>query len=120
MAIIFIQSSFPSIELPKLDLISFDKLIHSGVYGLLALLCSVSLIHQSKVKSFYESPFAWAFVFTIIYGASDEYHQTFVHNRSGEIPDWIADVIGAFVMVLVIKFFLSRRFNFLNRKILPN
>lgn len=34
---------------------------------------------------------------TVIYAASDEYHQTFVPGRSGEIKDVCIDTIGAFI-----------------------
>ena len=38
--------------------------------------------------------FFWAMLFCILYGASDEWHQSFVANRHSDAMDWIADVIG--------------------------
>jgi VanZ family protein len=103
MAIIFIQSSFPSVELPKVELIGFDKILHFGVYGLLVILCYISLTHQSKLALFSKSPYLWAVIITSIYGLTDEIHQYFVPNRSCEFQDWIADFIGALIGILLIK-----------------
>ena len=115
MTVIFIQSSFPSIELPPVEWISTDKVIHMGIYALFAILCYISLIHQDRVETFYKSPLIWTFIITSLYGASDEIHQTFVFSRSGELPDWVADVIGAGILVLIIRFFLKNRYNLFKR-----
>jgi len=110
MAIIFIQSSLPALTLPKVELISADKIAHMGVYGLLAILCYISLIHISQRNTFYYRALSWSMVITSLYGASDEFHQYFVPNRSSEIQDWLADFAGALVAVLIIKYFLQRKF----------
>ena len=110
LLIIFVQSSLPAIELPKIDVISSDKLIHIGVYGFLAVLCYISIIHISKSNIFSAKPFIWAFLITSIYGASDEIHQYFVPNRSAEVLDWAADVIGAIIVVLIIKYYLQNKY----------
>jgi VanZ family protein len=39
---------------------------------------------------------------TIAYGATDEFHQSFVANRHAELRDLRADAIGAFAAALVI------------------
>jgi len=116
MLIIFVQSSFPSIELPKVEFISTDKLIHMGVFGLLTALCYVSLIHIEKENMFSSKPFLWSFIICSLYGASDEIHQYFVPNRSSEIQDWLADVAGAIIMVLVIKYFLRKKYILFRRE----
>ena len=36
----------------------------------------------------------------LAYGASDEWHQSFVPGRSVDVADWIADAIGVVVGVL--------------------
>ncbi|MGD0652307.1 MAG: VanZ family protein [Verrucomicrobiia bacterium] len=38
-----------------------------------------------------------AFVITSAYGASDEFHQRFVPNRSCDVWDWAADTFGGFI-----------------------
>lgn len=116
MLIIFVQSSFPSITLPKVELFEIDKLVHMGVYGLLAALIYISLIHQNNFSVLSQNPVAWTIILTALYGASDEFHQTFVPNRSGELPDLLADIIGALLSILIIKYFLSAKISFLSRK----
>lgn len=113
--IIFIQSSFPAVELPKVEIISFDKIVHMGVFGLLAGLCYLSLIHLNRESTFTLNAFLWSAVITIIYGASDEFHQYFVPNRSSEVQDWLADVVGVLIMLLIIKYFLSKRYKLFQR-----
>lgn len=43
---------------------------------------------------------AWAIV--ALYGASDEYHQSFVPGRSQDVLDWRADVLGAAAAIGVV------------------
>lgn len=39
-------------------------------------------------------PFVWAMVITAIYAVSDEFHQTFVNDRSGNLMDVLLDCAG--------------------------
>ena len=110
MVIIFVQSNFPSVELPEIEAISTDKLAHIAVYGLLAALCYISLIHQDKFKSLYESPLLFTAIICSIYGISDEFHQYFVPNRDSEVYDWLADVAGAVIMIYLIKYYLNKKY----------
>lgn len=112
--IIFIQSSFPAVELPKVELISFDKVVHAGVFGFLAALAYISFINLNPDSAFAGSPYLWSGIVCIIYGASDEIHQYFVPNRSSELQDWLADIAGILIMLLVIKYFLSKKVKFFN------
>lgn len=107
---IFIQSSFPAVGLPESKYISVDKLVHMGVFGLLTFLCYISIVHLERKNIFTEKPIMWSAIICIIYGASDEIHQLFVLNRSAEVQDWIADVIGTIIACLIIKYFLKKRY----------
>ena len=109
LLIIFIQSSFPAVELPKVEFFSADKIVHMGVFGLLAALCFISLIHIQKENLFTGSAYLWTGIITILYGASDEIHQYFVPNRSSELQDWLADIAGIIIMLALIKLFLSKK-----------
>jgi VanZ family protein len=115
MVIIFVQSSLPAIELPPVDIIGTDKLIHAGIYGLLGALCYISLIHVSKENIFTRFPLIWTAIIVSLYGASDEYHQSFVPYRSAEVLDWVADAVGAILIVLLIRYFLMKRFKFFGK-----
>jgi VanZ family protein len=43
-----------------------------------------------------------AFVVSVLYAASDEYHQTFVPGRNGTPVDVGVDAVGALVALLVV------------------
>ena len=43
----------------------------------------------------------YSILLCIIYACSDEFHQTFIQGRSGEIRDVIIDTLGALTGVLV-------------------
>jgi len=92
------------------ELFSFDKVVHAGVFGLLAALGYLSFINLNPKSTFSRSPYLWSAIVCIIYGASDEIHQYFVPNRSSEVQDWFADVVGVLIMLLIIKYFLSKRY----------
>ncbi len=70
----------------------FDKLVHFSVYGLLGTLTLRGL-----------GPRRWAPGLAIaavsLFGASDEWHQSFVPGRSCEVADWVADTLGAALAV---------------------
>jgi len=117
LLIIFIQSNFPAIELPKVEVISADKVIHMGVFALLTALCYISLIHIEKQNMFSAKPLMWSFIICVLYGASDEIHQYFVPNRSAEAGDWIADVLGVIIAVLLIKYFLQNKYLLFKREL---
>lgn len=110
LAAIFIESSFPASVYPEVHIIGADKLVHIGVYGLLAFLCYLSLIHQEKVPFFKLYPLIITVVLCSIYGASDEIHQYFVPNRDAEVWDWLADIAGALIAVYIIKHYLCEKF----------
>jgi VanZ family protein len=70
-----------------------DKFVHFSVYGLLAtLVCRVRGGWRGAI---------WALLLTSAYGASDEWHQSFVPGRSSDVADWIADTAGAALGVLL-------------------
>ena len=53
-----------------------------------------------------------AIVVAVLYGASDEFHQSFVTGRTAAVDDWIADAVGAIagsLAVLAIAYLLRRR-----------
>jgi VanZ family protein len=43
-----------------------------------------------------------ALALTVLYAASDEWHQTFIPNRSGQLADVLVDTAGALTVLLVI------------------
>jgi len=92
MGVIFYLSSLGGSDLPTL-LGNFDKVIHMFLYLILAFLLSLSL-NKSGIKRYV---FLLAFLISVFYGASDEFHQSFVPDRDVSLYDLLADTIGAFL-----------------------
>lgn len=93
MAVIFYLSHQPDIPLPQT--VSFqDKILHLIAYGVLA----ATVLWAIRPTC---SPAAGlgVIVFCLLYGISDEFHQSFIPGRSPSIYDVFADVFGAFLVV---------------------
>ncbi len=85
-ALIFAASSRSVVASPGLTKVD-DKFGHFGVYGLLAtLVCRLGSGWRAALGSL---------VMVSLYGASDEWHQSFVPGRDSDVNDWIADTLGA-------------------------
>jgi VanZ family protein len=56
-----------------------------------------------------------AFLITSAYGASDEFHQSFVPNRSCDVLDWAADTFGGFIAATAYWVYESHRSSKTNR-----
>lgn len=64
-----------------------DKLAHFLVFGLLATLV---------VRNGFAPRHAWVAVVAVsVFGAADEWHQSFTPGRAVEVADWVADTLGA-------------------------
>ncbi len=100
---IFVMSSLPGVTVVKITFDVSDKLIHAGVYFFLYFLFQHSLHNQSKFPLLKENAFLFSFLFTVIYGATDELHQYFVPDRESDLYDLLADAIGAFAAYLIAK-----------------
>jgi VanZ family protein len=102
---IFIQSSIPGDELPEVGFEYADKIAHFIIYSILFILFFYSLKYQNKSIKLQKYAAEFALLFTAFYGMTDEIHQSFVPNRSSEFNDWLANVSGAIVMYLIVKYF---------------
>lgn len=70
-----------------------DKLVHAGIYALLAALWRLGLAAQDRMGS-------WSFAAATLFGALDEVHQGGVPGRSSDPWDLLADAVGAALAVL--------------------
>ena len=71
-----------------------DKLIHFGLYVILGTLLCRALLHTGSG----EQRWPWVVLAALLgaaYGASDEFHQSFVSGRSAEYFDLLADGLGS-------------------------
>lgn len=103
MAVIFglsAQSTFPLPHAPWDNL--YDVAGHLGVYAVLAVLLRWALAEAGVRRAG-----LWAFVLAVLYGISDEFHQSFVPGRYPDIFDIATDAAGAWAALWL----LSRRRN---------
>lgn len=81
------------------EIFGIDKLLHIIAYGSLAATLLYGL--NPKVKSSSRALTAVGVVFfCILFGISDEYHQSFIPGRSVSSWDVAADGIGAFLVTV--------------------
>jgi VanZ family protein len=92
MALIFALSSQPA--LPDIAPQVSDKQWHAGTYAALAALVGRALAGGAPV-AMTAGRAAAAAAIAAAYGASDEWHQSFVPGRTADHADWLADVAGA-------------------------
>ena len=89
-AVLFLSSSRS--DLPGASLFDWvpagDKLVHLVVYGILGALLARGRRLQGYI------PHAVLILAGALYGASDEWHQSFVPGRQVSALDWVADLCG--------------------------
>jgi VanZ family protein len=71
---------------------------HFTVYAVLAILWERALAAAGVARSA-----RWAFAICVIYGISDEFHQSFVPGRAADIFDVFTDAAGAAVALWLIR-----------------
>jgi VanZ family protein len=86
----FAATHLPLVQ-PPVTLRHADKLVHAGMYAVLALLLAVVWSQRATLS--------WRGIFGIlallaIYGALDEATQPLV-GRTADVLDWLADVAGS-------------------------
>ncbi len=102
MALIFAVSSMeqPPLPTPKFEWLSIDKLYHFIEFCILSVLLTIALVNVPPKWLPYNWIWITAALISILYGASDEWHQTFVPGRFATFSDFFSDAIGAIVGVL--------------------
>jgi VanZ family protein len=106
MAVIFAASSVPNVtELPGG---MPDYGAHFAGYALLGGLV-LRAMAGAAWRGVTGASAARAWLFSAVYGATDEWHQHFVVGRSPALSDWLADAAGAAVMILAVWWVAARR-----------
>ena len=132
MGLIFIISSLeqPPLPMPKFEWLTIDKLYHFIEYGILGALLAIAFVNVPCRGGAPGPPrlggrirdreargprptaswrWAGAVLIAILYGASDEWHQTFVPGRLATLADWVADVVGAITGVLGVYLYYRKK-----------
>jgi VanZ family protein len=106
MGVIFALSAQPALPKapgPWLDWL-FKKSAHFTAYALLALLVWRAVEWRPRA-------WAWAWLLTVLYAVSDEWHQSFVSNRHPQATDVLIDACGAATALLIAWLILHRTEN---------
>lgn len=111
MALIFALSSMeqPPLPMPEFEWLTIDKLYHFIEYAILGGLLARAFVNAKP--SAVPSHLVWfmAALLSILYGASDEWHQTFVPGRFATLADWVADVVGSIAGVFGVYLYYRSR-----------
>jgi VanZ family protein len=95
---VFLLCSMPGKAIPKfswLELISFDKFVHAGIFFMLQQLYIHGFSTQNKNMFLKKNYLIFPLVFCILFGASLEIMQSKIFSeRSGDLGDFIANTIG--------------------------
>jgi VanZ family protein len=104
--LIFWFSSQPDLRIAPDATVDFvvRKLGHMVVFGILALLAWRALATTTRLRR----PWAWAFLLTVAYAATDEIHQGFTEGRYPSVLDVGIDALGALVAIAVARLLLER------------
>jgi VanZ family protein len=96
--IILILCGMPGKDIPHisfLELLSFDKFVHAGIFFVLTLLTVRGFLMQTKYDALKNSPKLIAATICIAYGGALEIMQgTICEGRSTDIFDFIANSVG--------------------------
>ena len=100
MSLIFIASSTPGTELPSFGF--GDTLVKKSGHMIGYALLAVSYLHAINGRGGIGSiRFVIAFCLTILYAASDEWHQGFTSGRTPSFLDVVIDGAGGFIGLLL-------------------
>jgi VanZ family protein len=92
----------PSPILMDLGFTFEDKLLHISAFFVLGISLQFAL-SAWKMPKLYR--IIIILFFGAIWGMLDEFHQSFVPNRTAALDDWIADVIGIVLSLIFLRFF---------------
>jgi len=101
VVIIYFLSAIPSSQLNFKLPPGSDKVVHAFIYFVLCWLARRAFYNQTSFLMLRNSSFLGAFIFSVVYGLLDEYHQTFVPGRDADFYDLLADTGGALLYVAI-------------------
>ena len=105
MGVIFFLSAQPTLPVIIPSPVNLQSILgHTVAYAVLAFLIG-NAFHAAGVRH----PWAFAVLVSALYGISDEFHQSFVPNRTPDLFDVATDIVGAAIGVALAQQLLVRR-----------
>lgn len=91
---IFLLCAMPSEDIPDphLSIPHLDKVVHFGMYFILSILLAYPLEKYTKLKL--STIYTIAIFVSFVYGGGIEILQDYYFDRSGDIWDLVADILG--------------------------
>ncbi|MFC4736864.1 VanZ family protein [Bacillus daqingensis] len=80
---------------------TFHFLLRKGAHFTVYAVLGILLLRALKLHVSGKKAVAWALLISCLYAVSDEYHQTFIPGRSGEVGDVLIDTAGAGVGIFL-------------------
>ncbi|MFW6437542.1 MAG: thioredoxin [Armatimonadota bacterium] len=96
--VILVGTSVPRVPGP--DIAGFDKVGHLVAYGILGVLLMRGFYYCQRLT--YARAAAWTLIAGGLFGALDEWHQSFIPSRSMELLDFAADFTGLVLAVVAV------------------
>lgn len=102
-AVLFFLSALPDVDGSPLLFQGEDKVVHAGLYAVLGATLAWGRLRSASL------PPAWVLmVLGLLYGASDEWHQSFVAGRDPSLGDWTADTVGVLLGYRITSWFVEQ------------
>lgn len=111
-AFILVICLMPSKDLPKVEIINIDKVVHMGVYAVLSLLTYYGWTRQSAINSLQQHTFIKILLLLSAYGFAVEILQeTCTADRHFDLYDALANAIGAVLGTIAARYSLPYKQN---------
>lgn len=104
---IIILSSLTFLKTAQIRFLAFDKIVHFFEYAIFAFLAVRSFTHLSE-KITQRSAFLLTSLFIVIFAIFDEYFVQSLSRRTSSVYDLLADVIGAFLILIILWLYKQR------------
>ncbi len=108
MILLFLLSHTPGRSLPEATFFGLDKLWHALAYAALAAAALWAWLPQ-VIKRRSGQGLGAILLFCLLYGISDEFHQSFIPDRNASPADMGADVLGAALFLWCWWFYSARK-----------
>ena len=99
--LLFTLTTLPTQSIPSVGV--NDKLEHTLAYFGLSFLLYLTLLFQKKSIMLKKYAMLFTLLIVIFYGALDEVHQLLIPGRSCELLDFLADMLGGILGIVLLK-----------------
>ena len=103
--ILFTLTTLPTESVPSVGV--SDKVEHLLAYFVLSILLYLTLLFQRKSVLLKNYAMLFTILIVFAYGIIDELHQLMIPGRSCELLDFLADMIGGIIGIIIVKILFS-------------